>query len=188
MSFLLPAHVSIAANRRVASDAGDKQTASQYFELALKHADHFQSLYYLAEMNAHAVARPDLCPVAVSYYKMVVERGDWEHEIWWDAERAWVAGDYSKALLGYWMMAERGYEPAQNNVAYILDKRTSVHSRLDRMFSLRAFPRYRKEHDVPPRRVEVFECSAERASIARGQLDAKARADPLDPFRCSRQH
>lgn len=74
-------------------------------------------------MNAHAVARPDLCPVAVSYYKMVVERGDWDHEVWWDAERAWVAGDHSKALLGYWVMAERGYEPAQNNVAYILDKR-----------------------------------------------------------------
>lgn len=56
---------------------------------------------------------------------MVVERADWDHEVWWDAERAWAAGDKHRALLGYWMMAERGYEPAQNNVAFILDQSTS---------------------------------------------------------------
>lgn len=104
------------------TDSGDKQVASQYFEVALRNNDPIQALYYLAEINAHAVARPDLCPVSVAFYKMVVERGDWEHEVWWDAERAWAAGDKHKALLGFWVMAERGYEQAQNNVAYILDK------------------------------------------------------------------
>ena len=76
----------------------------------------------MAELNAHAVARPDLCPVAVAFYKIVAERGDWDHEVWWEAERAWIRGDKQRALLGYWMMAERGYEAAQNNVAWILDR------------------------------------------------------------------
>ena len=90
--------------------------------MAIKNGDTFQAFYYLAELNAFAVARPDLCPVAVSFYKIVAERGDWTHEIWTQAERAWNRGDRQRALLGYWMMAERGYEVAQNNVAFILDR------------------------------------------------------------------
>jgi SEL1 protein len=90
--------------------------------LAIRNGDHFQAYYYLAELNAHAQARPDLCPVAVAFYKIVAERGDWGHELWWESERAWVKGDKQKALLGYWMMAERGYEAAQNNVAWIFDR------------------------------------------------------------------
>ena len=101
---------------------GDADVAAQYFELAVRNGDGFQAFYYLAELNAHAVARPDLCPVAVAFYKIVAERGDWDHEVWWEAERAWIRGDKQRALLGYWMMAERGYEAAQNNVAWILDR------------------------------------------------------------------
>lgn len=111
-----------ATELRDATASGDYQVASQYFELAVKNGDTFQAFYYLAELNAHAVARPDLCPIAVSFYKIVSERGDWTHEVWTHAEKAWARGDRQRALLGYWMMAERGYEAAQNNVAYILDR------------------------------------------------------------------
>ncbi|GAA96960.1 uncharacterized protein L969DRAFT_96851 [Mixia osmundae IAM 14324] len=103
-------------------DSGDYLAAAQYFEHAARHGDTFQSYYWLAEMSAHGLGRPEICTVAVAYYKIVAERGDWKHEVWWEAERAWARGDRQRAFLGYWMMAERGYEQAQNNVAWILDQ------------------------------------------------------------------
>ncbi|KAM0753405.1 HCP-like protein [Meredithblackwellia eburnea MCA 4105] len=106
---------------------GDFVLATTYFEHAIKHdgvrqADAFQSYYYLAELSSRAINRADQCPTAVSFYKVVAERGDWDHEVWWEAERALARGDERMALLGYWIMAERGYEAAQNNVAWILDR------------------------------------------------------------------
>lgn len=76
----------------------------------------------MAELNAEQSDRADLCPIAVAFYKRVAERGDWFNEVYWSAEKAWADGDETTALLGYWMTAERGYEVAQNNMAYILDR------------------------------------------------------------------
>jgi SEL1 protein len=103
---------------------GDFVLANTYFEHAIRsdsmrNPDTFQAYYYLAELAARSST--DSCPVAVSFYKRVAERGDWDHEVWWEAERARERGDLRTALLGYWMMAERGYEVAQSNVAWILD-------------------------------------------------------------------
>ncbi|KAK4058132.1 ERAD-associated protein [Microbotryomycetes sp. JL221] len=106
---------------------GEYALATTYFEHAIRTdgtraPDTFQSFYYLAELNARALNRDEQCPVAVSFYKIVAERGDWDHEVWWEAERALLKGDERTALLGYWIMAERGYESAQNNVAWIMDR------------------------------------------------------------------
>ncbi|KAM0793126.1 hypothetical protein ACM66B_000604 [Microbotryomycetes sp. NB124-2] len=106
---------------------GEYALATTYFEHAIRTdgtrvPDTFQSFYYLAELNARALNRDEQCPVAVSFYKIVAERGDWDHEVWWEAERALLKGDERTALLGYWIMAERGYEAAQNNVAWIMDR------------------------------------------------------------------
>ena len=118
---------------------GDRVLATTFFEAAIRtdgirQPDTFQAYYYLAELaastsnnnnnnnNDQQNAGGDNCPVTVSFYKHVAERGDWEHEVWWEAERARDKGDLRKALLGYWIMAERGYEVAQNNVAWILDR------------------------------------------------------------------
>ncbi|BGP04904.1 ERAD-associated protein [Rhodotorula toruloides] len=106
---------------------GDFVAATTYFEHAirpdnLRTPDTFQAYYYLAELAARSTSATESCPVAVSFYKRVAERGDWDHEVWWEAERARERGDLRTALLGYWIMAERGYEPAQNNVAWILDR------------------------------------------------------------------
>ncbi|GAA5922215.1 ubiquitin ligase complex subunit HRD3 [Sporobolomyces koalae] len=113
---------------------GENVLATGFFEAAIRsdgmrQTDTFQSYYYLAELaaqqgqpstpNAGAV---DHCPVMVSFYKHVAERGDWDHEVWFEAEKAREQGDLRTALLGYWIMAERGYEVAQNNVAWILDR------------------------------------------------------------------
>ncbi|GAA6059101.1 hypothetical protein JCM10212_002072 [Sporobolomyces blumeae] len=110
---------------------GDTVVATTFFEAAirsdgLRQPDTFQAYYYLAEIASRSSnpvpASSDNCPVAVSFYKHVAERGDWDHEVWFEAERARERGDLRTALLGYWMMAERGYEVAQNNVAWILDR------------------------------------------------------------------
>ncbi|GAA5831897.1 hypothetical protein JCM11251_003924 [Rhodosporidiobolus azoricus] len=114
---------------------GDFVTATTYFEHAIRPdqqrtPDQFQSYFYLAELAARTSAQggTDSCPVAVSFYKRVAERGDWDSEVWWEAERARERGDERTALLGYWMMAERGYEAAQNNVAWLLDReKTRIH-------------------------------------------------------------
>lgn len=103
----------------------DPMSAVPYFDNAIKHGDTYQSYYYLAEintMNARQTSRPEFCPIAVAFYKRVAERGDWFEEVFWKAEKAWADGDEFAALLGFLMMAERGYEVAQNNVAYILDR------------------------------------------------------------------
>ncbi|GAA5994789.1 ubiquitin ligase complex subunit HRD3 [Rhodotorula paludigena] len=109
--------------------AGDYALATTYFEAAIRvdgtrWPDVFQAYYYLAELSARSATAAESCPVAVSFYKRVAERGDWDHEVWWEAERARERGDRRTALLGYWIMAERGYEAAQNNVASILDRDT----------------------------------------------------------------
>lgn len=103
---------------------GDFVLANTYFVHAIRadttrSPDTFQAYYYLAELAERSPT--DSCPTAVSFYKRVAERGDWDHEVWWEAERARERGDLRTALLGYWMMAERGYEAAQNNMAWILD-------------------------------------------------------------------
>ncbi|GAA6001639.1 hypothetical protein JCM10207_002243 [Rhodosporidiobolus poonsookiae] len=110
---------------------GDFVTATTYFEHAIRvdgyrQPDQLQAYFYLAEL-ASLSSTPgggggDSCPIAVSFYKRVAERGDWDSEVWFEAERARERGDDRTALLGYWMMAERGYEQAQNNVAWLLDR------------------------------------------------------------------
>lgn len=102
---------------------GELTLAVNQLEHAIRHGDAFQAYYYLAEINNANPGRPELCPVTTAFYKIVAERGDWRtSQPWWEAEKAWAAGDSKRALLGYWIMAERGYEVAQNNVAWILDQ------------------------------------------------------------------
>ncbi|MBW0464846.1 hypothetical protein O181_004561 [Austropuccinia psidii MF-1] len=103
----------------------DPLASIPHFDNAIKHGDSYQSYYYLAEINTlnfQQFNRPELCPIAVAFYKRVAERGDWFEEVFWKSEKAWADGDEATALLGFWMMAERGYEVAQNNVAYLLDR------------------------------------------------------------------
>ncbi|GAA5988858.1 hypothetical protein JCM11641_005045 [Rhodosporidiobolus odoratus] len=109
---------------------GDFATATTYFEHAIRsddrrQPDQFQSYFYLAELAARSSTSPggaDSCPIAVSFYKRVAEKADWDHEVWWEAERARERGDERTAMLGYWIMADRGYEAAQNNLAWLLDR------------------------------------------------------------------
>lgn len=112
---------------------GEIVLATSYFEAAVRNGSPFEAYYYLAEIQADQAANPNLpseiisssCSVAVSFYKIVAERGVWDENLLADAEREWMSGtDQGKeiAMLKWWIAAERGFEIAQNNLAYILDQ------------------------------------------------------------------
>lgn len=54
-------------------------------------------------------------------YKLVAERGPWSSLSRWALE-SYLKGEVGKAFLLYSRMAELGYEVAQSNAAWILDK------------------------------------------------------------------
>jgi SEL1 protein len=58
---------------------------------------------------------------ATALYKLVAERGPWSSLSRWALE-SYLKGDVGKAFLLYARMAELGYEVAQSNAAWILDK------------------------------------------------------------------
>jgi SEL1 protein len=104
-----------------------------YFETAVRSGSPFEAYYYLGELHSASASNPKTpahlksssCAMAVSFYKIVAERGVWEDDLLGDAEAAWMAGgDQNKeaAMLKWWIAAERGSEIAQNNLAYILDQ------------------------------------------------------------------
>jgi len=65
------------------------------------------------------------CASAVSFFKLVAERGAWDDDLLADAEAAWYSGtdrDKETAIIKWWIAAERGSEIAQNNLAYVLDQ------------------------------------------------------------------
>jgi SEL1 protein len=54
----------------------------------------------------------------------LVERGDWLYSTFDEAYYAYMRDDYDSAALYYMLAAEKGYELAQSNVAWLLDERT----------------------------------------------------------------
>jgi hypothetical protein len=65
------------------------------------------------------------CTMAVSFYKLVSERGVWGDDLVRDAEAAWLSDSPQEkeiAMLKWRIAAERGSEIAQNNLAYNLDQ------------------------------------------------------------------
>lgn len=102
----------------------------------MRHGSPFEAYYYLATIQAaHAranVVSPHLaggsCSVAVSFYKVLTERGVWDEDLLGDAEELWELGTergHEMAMLRWWVAAERGNEVAQNNLAFVLDQGAS---------------------------------------------------------------
>ncbi|CAG8464095.1 3628_t:CDS:10 [Paraglomus occultum] len=98
----------------------DLANAKKRFEQAAEHA-HFLAYYHLGQMYAKGLGAPKSCESAVILYKNVAERGDWLHSPFSAATEAYEAGDEETALLYFMLAAERGYEIAQANVAWLLD-------------------------------------------------------------------
>jgi SEL1 protein len=116
---------------------GELTLATTYFESAIRHGSPFEAYYYLgaiysAQAQSSNVAEhysASACAMAVSFYKTVAEKGVWDDDLLRDAEAAWVEGtDRGKevAMLKWWIAAERGFEIAQSNLAFILDQDKSI--------------------------------------------------------------
>ncbi|GBE81290.1 HCP-like protein [Sparassis crispa] len=118
-------------------ERGDLKLATTYFETAVRQGSPFEAYYYLAELQssqARSSATPaniagSSCAIAVSFYKLVAERGSWEDDLLNEAELAWNTATErggEMAMLRWWIAAERGFESAQNNLAFVLDQDKSI--------------------------------------------------------------
>ncbi|OQV18486.1 Protein sel-1-like protein 1 [Hypsibius exemplaris] len=79
------------------------------------------ALFYLAEINAMGFGVPRNCRSAAELYKNVAERGKWG-TLFADAFNDYKMGRLDTSLVRYLLLADLGYEVAQSNVAFILDK------------------------------------------------------------------
>ena len=115
------------------SDRGDLKLATTYFESAIRHGSPFEPYFYLAKIHAAAARNPSSpshhvqgsCAMAVSFFKLVSERGAWGDDPVREGEARWRLGTErakEDAMLRWWIASERGIETAQNNLAYILDQ------------------------------------------------------------------
>ncbi|XP_072990609.1 ERAD-associated E3 ubiquitin-protein ligase component HRD3 [Typha latifolia] len=80
-----------------------------------------KALYQVAKLFQKGIGLKKNLYMATLLYKVVAERGPWSSLSRWALE-SYLKGDMGKALLLYSRMAELGYEVAQSNAAWILDK------------------------------------------------------------------
>ncbi|KAG1701310.1 Protein sel-1 1 [Nymphon striatum] len=98
----------------------DVKKAIKYYDLASK-SGHVLAYYNLALIHASGTGVIRSCQTAVELFKNVAERGKWgEHFM--DAYLDYKNGLIHEALIKYMLLAEMGYEVAQSNAAFILDK------------------------------------------------------------------
>ncbi|KAJ7975247.1 ERAD-associated E3 ubiquitin-protein ligase component HRD3A [Quillaja saponaria] len=98
----------------------DVKLACKYFMVAAS-AGQPKAFYQLAKMFHTGVGLKKNIPMATALYKLVAERGPWSSLSRWALE-SYLKNDVGIALLLYSRMAEVGYEVAQSNAAWILDK------------------------------------------------------------------
>ncbi|KAJ6593532.1 HCP-like protein [Mycena capillaripes] len=116
---------------------GEVVLAAAIFNTAIAFGSPFEAYYYLGQIQSAQAGTPGIspaiasssCAMAVSFYKIVSERGVWGDDLLRDAEIAWMSGTErgkETAMLKWWLAAERGSEVAQNNLAHILDQDKSI--------------------------------------------------------------
>ena len=110
-------------------ERGELQQAHQFFEVALRHGSPFEAFHLASTIHAHTArsppqqgGRPGMCGVALAFAKVASEKGSWKEDFLSEADRAWARGEEGKAMVGWMIAAEMGYEIGQNNVAFLLDK------------------------------------------------------------------
>jgi len=102
-------------------DQGDITTAILYFDAAAQ-SHHIEAFYYLAELSHQGIGLDRSCGMAVVYYKIVAEKAEDIVASFKEANEAYETGDLETALVDYMLASEQGFENAQANVAYLLDK------------------------------------------------------------------
>ncbi|EDW98183.1 protein sel-1 homolog 1 [Drosophila yakuba] len=115
----------------------DYKLAFKYYNLATQ-SGHVLAYYNLGVMNAYGMGMLRSCPAAVEFFKTVSERGRWSSRLM-HAYSDYKENRIDKAYMQYSLMAEVGYEVAQSNAAFLLDRK-EVHVFNDRHEDLiRAF-------------------------------------------------
>ncbi|KAL3512171.1 hypothetical protein ACH5RR_024888 [Cinchona calisaya] len=98
----------------------DLRLACNYFIMAANTGQP-KAFYQLAKMFQTGIGLKKNLPMATALYKLVAERGPWSSLSRWALE-SYLKGDVGRALFLYSRMGELGYEVAQSNAAWILDK------------------------------------------------------------------
>ena len=98
----------------------DYKMANKYFNLASQ-SGHVLAFYNLAQMHATGTGMMRSCPAAVELLKNVAERGKWSDQLM-AAHTDYREGRVDEAFVTYALLAEMGYEVAQSNAAFILDR------------------------------------------------------------------
>jgi len=98
----------------------DYQQAAKYYNLAAQ-SGHILAIYNLAQMHATGTGMMRSCTAAVELYKSVAERGRWGLLLA-DAHNDYKEKRYSQALIKYLLLAELGYEAAQSNAGFMLER------------------------------------------------------------------
>ncbi|GBM67151.1 Protein sel-1 1 [Araneus ventricosus] len=98
----------------------DFKMAIKYYTMASQ-SGHVLAFYSLAQMHATGTGTVRSCTTAVELFKNVAERGRWGTNLM-QAYSDNKEGRVNEALIKYMVLAELGYEVAQSNAAFILDR------------------------------------------------------------------
>ncbi|KAI9275795.1 hypothetical protein BDA99DRAFT_496467 [Phascolomyces articulosus] len=145
--------------------------AIRLFALAAE-AKHPLAQWYLAQLYQAGIGLNPSCQVAVSFYKSIAERCDWHNPTVETAYNKYMDSDTESALLHYMLAAERGYEIAQSNVAYILDTDTQLLS-MKNIFGL---------SEEPPRDQNAEQCALIYWSRSANQNNVDSRVKMGDYY------
>jgi SEL1 protein len=96
------------------------ELAFTLFQAAAR-SGHILGYSNLGWMHATGTGVLPSCPIACDFYKNVAERGSWSR-LFNEALRLYRRGKIQEAFRIYLYLAELGYEIAQSNAAYILDR------------------------------------------------------------------
>nr|XP_014085878.1 protein sel-1 homolog 1 [Bactrocera oleae]XP_036226011.1 protein sel-1 homolog 1 [Bactrocera oleae] len=98
----------------------DYKLALKYFNLASQ-SGHVLAYYNLGIMHTYGIGMLRSCPAAVEFFKNVAERGRWSTNMML-AYNDYKSYFTDKAYMQYALLAELGYEVAQSNAAFLLDR------------------------------------------------------------------
>ncbi|KAJ3164678.1 ERAD-associated protein [Geranomyces variabilis] len=125
-----------AATREPASPEAQARLGEYYFSLGPHELPNAMKWFNAAWRRGNIVASYHLgnmylsgagmgspnCHFAVTLFKSVAEKGDWQAPVVHAAQDLMRAGDVEGAFLHYLLAAEQGYEVAQTNAAWMLDR------------------------------------------------------------------
>jgi len=99
----------------------NQKHALKYYQLAATMGN-VKGTYRLGQLYLDGLGVLPHCEFAVTFLKSACERATFEEKFMDEAYRAYKSGDFDTAILKYLYVAEQGYEVAQSNLAYIIDK------------------------------------------------------------------